>query len=108
MPTPLIIFDSPLGYLHQQTGKWIDLCCHIHLPLDISLCRRLIRDYEHETGAADEIVDELRFYLKDGRDLFDDTLLIEKADLLIDGTLPTLRQVKEIETYFHKRILDFR
>lgn len=99
-PSPLIIFDSPLGYLHEQTGEWIDFCCHIHLPLDITLCRRLIRDYEHTKGSADEIMDELRFYLKEGRCLFDDSLLIETADLVLDGTLPTLIQVIEIEKNF--------
>lgn len=47
-PTRFIIFDAPLGRLHQQTGQYIDFCIHIEVPLDSSLCRRILRDFKEE------------------------------------------------------------
>ncbi len=73
-PTKLVFFDAPLGRLHAQTARWIDLALHVSLPRDIALCRRLIRDYAATDGLSlDDLIDDLSFYADGGHELFDDT-----------------------------------
>lgn len=96
-PTEYIFFDAPLGRLHQQTGKFIDLCIHIEVPLDISLCRRLIRDFKKANNTKEELIDELEFYVSDSRPLFFDDNLKASADLIIDGTLTIKNQISEVK-----------
>lgn len=100
LPTALVFFEAPLGRLHGQTAGMIDLALHVSLPKDIALCRRLIRDY----GAADELsledlMDELRFYAGDGHELFDDSALVEAADIVIDGMRPLARQLETVDRH---------
>lgn len=96
-PTEYIIFDAPLGRLHQQTGKFIDVCIHLEVPLDISLCRRLIRDFKEANNTKEELLEELEFYLSNSRPLFFDDTLKVSADLIIDGTLTIENQVSEVK-----------
>ncbi|MGQ3887913.1 AAA family ATPase [Legionella sp. CNM-1927-20] len=92
-PTAFIVFDAPLGRFHQQTGVYIDTWVHITTPLDISLCRWLLRDYSHPAKTKDELLNELKFYVEKSRPLFDDSELKENADLVVDGSLPIKQQV---------------
>ncbi|CEK12005.1 shikimate kinase [Legionella hackeliae] len=98
-PTRYIIFDAPLGYLHQQTGKFIDTCIHLELPLDVSLARRTIRDFKQNGKSKEELLAELDFYLHYSRKLFCDKNLKESADLIIDGLFDTALQVQTINDY---------
>lgn len=82
--TQYIIFDAPLGRLHYQTGQYIDFCIHIEVPLDVSLCRRLLRDYKKNNRTKSEFLDEIEFYLKKTRPLFFDDKLKEKSDFVLD------------------------
>lgn len=84
--TQFIIFDAPLGRLHQQTGRFIDTMIHIEVPLDVLLCRRLLRDFNNQTNTKD-LLEEVKFYLKQSRPLYFDEELKETADLVIDGML---------------------
>ncbi|WP_131783488.1 uridine kinase [Legionella gresilensis] len=92
-PTSFIIFDAPLGRFHQQTGIFIDTWIHINTPLDISLCRWLLRDYTNPTKTKQDLLNELTFYLDKSRPLFDDRELKANADLVVDGLLPIRQQV---------------
>lgn len=96
-PTQNIIFDDPLGRLHQQTGQYIDICFHLSIPLDVSLSRRLLRDYQAEDKTKKELLDEIEFYLQHARPLFFDDALKANADYILDGMLPTNLQEEEIK-----------
>lgn len=96
-PTQFIIFDAPNGRLHAQTGKYIDYCIHIEAPLDISLIRRTIRDFNDSNKTKEELLEDLSFYLNDSRPLFFDEDLIKLSDFVIDGCLTTEEQVKKIK-----------
>jgi uridine kinase len=98
-PTEYIIFDAPLGRLHQQTGKYIDTWVHLEVPLDVSLCRRILRDFEEVAKTKEELLEEIRFYVDHSRPLFFDEDLKQGADLVIDGMLTPEKQVKIIKQY---------
>lgn len=101
-PTEYIIFDAPLGYRHNQTGQFIDTCIHVSVPLDVSLCRRLIRDFTGNKKTKDELLSELEYYLFHSRPLFFDEDLKENADLVIDGMLAIKKQILKIEEYLKR------
>lgn len=88
-----IVFDAPLGRLHTQIGKYINSMFHITLPLDVSLCRRLLKDFADKPKEA--LMEEISFYLKHSRPLFFDDSLKQAADFLIDGTLTLKEQVEK-------------
>ncbi|MCW8397741.1 AAA family ATPase [Legionella sp. PATHC038] len=98
-PTEFIIFDAPLGRLHQQTGQYIDLCVHIEVPLDVSLCRRVLRDYSEENKGKKELLEELAFYLNEARILFFDEELKKRADLILDGMAKIEFQVQFVKSF---------
>ncbi len=100
-PTEYIIFDAPLGFLHRQTGQYIDVCVHIELPLDVSLSRRLLRDFKGKVKTKDELLEELKFYLLHSRPLYFDDALKLSANLVVDGMLATEAQVNEIKRYLN-------
>lgn len=101
IPTEWIIFDAPLGRLHRQTGQYIDIGIHITTPLDVSLCRRLLRDFKN-SKTKEELLDELEYYLLHSRPLFFDNDLKINADLIIDGMLTTEQQIKKIHEYLKR------
>lgn len=98
-PTPFIVFDAPLGMLHTQTGKYIDTCIHIEVPLDVSLCRRLLRDFEGKGNTKEDLLEEINFYLNQSRPLFFDDELKKSADLVVDGMLSPQIQLQQIQAY---------
>lgn len=98
-PMEYIIFDAPLGPLHPQTGRYIDTCIYLSLPLDISLCRHLIRDFKENERTKEELVSELEYYLTHSRPLFFDDDLKVSANFIIDGMLTTDEQIKKIKEY---------
>ena len=102
-PTEYIIFDAPLGSLHTQTGRYIDICMHLSVPLDVSLCRRLIRDFNGTDKTKEELLTELEYYLSHSRPLFFDDDLTANADLVIDGMLTTEDQIKNIKEYLKRK-----
>lgn len=96
VPTKYIIFDAPLGRLHAQTGQYIDLEIYIDTPLDVALCRRMIRDFEVSNHNKNELITELKFYLEKSRPLFISEALKTSADLLIDGMMYVDKQIEKI------------
>jgi uridine kinase len=99
--TQFIIFDSPLGRLHHETGKFIDTMIHIEVPLDILLCRRLLRDFNDQTNAKD-LLEEIQFYLEQSRPLYFDKELKDKADLVVDGTLSLEQELMYIVRFLNE------
>lgn len=98
-PTEYIFFDAPLGRFHKQTGIYIDTWIHIDVPLDISLCRWLLRDYKETDTTKNELLHELDLYLNQSRPLFDDSKFKIEADLIIDGMLSTKQQTISAKRY---------
>lgn len=103
LPTDYIIFDAPLGRLHQQTAGYINSCFHIVTPLDVSLARRLLRDFKEVNTSKEDLLAELECYLAGTRKLFFDEALKKSANLLIDGLLSNEAQVNLIQNYLKKR-----
>lgn len=101
-PTKYIIFDSPLGCLHYQTGKYIDIWMHIDVPLDISLCRYLLREFKNTHKTKEEILEEIEYYLSQSRPLFFDDAFKASANLIIDGMLATEEQLQKINAYLKR------
>src|SRR5262249_38411197 len=94
-PTNYILFDAPLGYCHQATGKYIDFLVCLDTPLDIALARRLIRDYQEQPD-CEKMVAELNYYLSSSRPLFVLTQEEKQCDLLLDGSLPVDDQCQKV------------
>lgn len=82
-PTKIIIADLPLGRPHQQTSKYVDTFVFIDTPLDIALCRRLIRDSEQSNQ---DIKVQLTEYLK-FRKLYLMSEAKTSAEIMVDGNL---------------------
>lgn len=88
--TAHIFFDSSLGRMHKATARFVDLMIHLNTSMDVALARRLVRDYQPKADAtAKDIIEELEWYLHDGKPLFDATNIKEAADFVVDGDLPT-------------------
>lgn len=96
-PTPFIIFDTGNGRLHKQTGQYIDIAIHIDVPLDVSLSRRLIRDFKTTDQTKNDIIQELEFYLLHSRPLFIDDDRKSASDFIISGMLSTQEQIQKIK-----------
>ncbi len=96
---PFIIFDAPMGRLHHQTGRYIDIEIYMDTPPDVSLARRLIRDYEHTPDDKNEVIEELKFYIEQSRPLFFSDDLKNSADLIMDGNIATNHQIEIIHSY---------
>ncbi|MCH9610080.1 MAG: Uridine kinase [Chlamydiales bacterium] len=103
--TPFIIYDAPLGRKHLETGKYIDFLVFLNVPLDITLIRRLRRDYfNKEPFDLDAVKCELDFYEKEARPLFlDIENLKQGADLLVDGMQSTDMITDSIAKEIQKR-----
>lgn len=95
-----IVFDAPLGREHSETGAYIDFWVHIDTPLDIAICRRLLRDFEHASGK--EILEDIKFYLERTRPMF---MMPPKLspDLIVDGTKTTREQIHDILSMIRDR-----
>lgn len=103
-PSEYIIFDAPLGRLHQQTGQYIDLCFHLAVPLDILLCRRIIRDFKAANKSKDELLNELQLYLSQARPLYFDDKLKETADIVINGIATIEEQLQQVCQCLNKHL----
>lgn len=100
-----LVFDAPMGRLHKQTGQYIDRLIHIDVPLDVSLCRRLLRDYKNKQCDKQSLLDELKFYINESRPLFFDDQLKINADLIIDGLHTTEKQIHSIKSYLSTTLI---
>jgi uridine kinase len=95
-PTSYIIVDAPLGRKHHNTGQHLDLVVFIDTPLDISLARRLIRDYRSHDKSKKLLLEELELYLNHTRKLFLMDGVKKSADFVVNGALSLEDQTKAI------------
>lgn len=91
-----IFLDYPFGYRHKQIGNFIDCSVFVDTPLDIVLARRILRDFKDNTTT--EILSDIDFYLKSGRDLYihGGEVATKDADFIVDGSLPLDKIVEVI------------
>jgi uridine kinase len=94
-PTQYILFDAPLGYCHQATGKYIDFLVCLDTPLDFALARRLIRDYRDHPNPQ-KMIQDLEEYLSTTRPLFILSPEERVCDLAINGSLPVNEQCQQV------------
>ena len=83
-----IFFDYPFGYMQNQISAFISLSVYLDTPLDVSLARRILRDYKENSAA--NILGELAWYLNK-RHLFTMSNDFQKndAELIVNGCLST-------------------
>jgi uridine kinase len=87
---PVIIFDTPIGRIHQAFAPLINFVVLVDLPYEVALARRVKRIVERATS-DNAAVERLRlfipFYLEVGRLMYrrHQELVQESADVVIDG-----------------------
>ncbi|ASA21879.1 hypothetical protein [Paenibacillus donghaensis] len=88
-PLEYILLDYPFAYRHQERAKFIDHAIYIDTPLDIAQGRRLLRDFA-AGEVAEDIRNDLKFYLERGRQAYLEMITTIKpdSDYVVDGTLP--------------------
>ncbi|WP_340622003.1 hypothetical protein [Xenorhabdus siamensis] len=70
--------------------------------MDITLCRRLLRDVKNNETTKEELMEEMCFYLSDSRSLFFDDELKKHADRIVNGEKTVKNQVIEILVHLKK------
>ncbi len=73
-----IILDYPFGKTHSKVGAYVNFSVWIDIPLDISLARRILRDFTRRSAArlplkgntSEEVSTYLDFYLTRHRDTY--------------------------------------
>ncbi len=83
-----IILDYPFSYRHNLIGKFVDLSVFINTPLDITLARRIIRDYDN--SSVENIFGDMKQYLTQGRNAYQQSVskAKEDVDFIVDGSKP--------------------
>ena len=93
-PAKYIVVDAPLGRLHEDSGKYIDLMVFIDTPLDVAMARRLSRDLAREgdegsAEAIDNVKADMGAYPNVARPIY--VGFVERikptCDLVLDGSL---------------------
>ena len=103
-----ITLDYPFARQNYPVKDFINMTIDIETPLDISLARRIIRDYKD--ASTDEIINELSFYLKRSRRCFTEHYEnMKSSDLIVDGSLTVdeivniiKNDIKERQSYTKK------
>lgn len=97
-----IILDYPFGRQNYPVKDFIDMTVFIQTPLDISLARRIIRDYNEAT--VDEIMNDLTYYLTKSRRCFmEHTENMKSSDVLVDGSLTVDEIINRIMNEIQQR-----
>jgi len=83
----LLILDYPFAKKHDIMNNYIDYTIFIDTPLDISLSRRILRDFKDQSKS--DIQNELYDYVTNQRVAYLDMLkkIKPNSDLIIDGAL---------------------
>jgi len=97
-----IILDYPFGRQNYPIKDFIDMTVFIETPLDISLARRVIRDYKEAT--VDEIMIYLSFYLTRSRRCFTEhNEDMKSSDVIVDGSLAVDKIINSIINEIEQR-----
>ncbi len=108
-PTPFLVIEEPFGRARPAIAPLIDLAVVVATPADLALARRLRRDITllMRDRKAPEVLKYLQNYLElyvgGGRTFYERVVGLAKlkADLIVDGVLPTAeiaRSVAEVAT----------
>jgi uridine kinase len=97
MPARYLVLEEPWGRDRAELRPWIDFVAHIDIPLDISLCRKLLREYAVPSPRGDPL-EFVRDYLDDrvGEVYRRQQRAAERADLVVDGRRPAGQIADEI------------
>ena len=99
-----IILDYPFGRQEYPVKDFINMTVFIETPLDISLARRIIRDYSE--SSVDAIINELNFYISRSRRCFTEhNANLKSSDLIVDGSLVVDEIVNIIMNEIKKKCL---
>jgi len=102
--TDFIVLDYPFGYRHNLIGKYLNYSVYIDTPLDITLARRIVRDYDRKTlicnwndeDNKNNLFDDMANYQNWRKDfIFGIETSKADADFIVDGSLP-LDKIVEI------------
>ena len=101
-----IILDYPFGKAHRAVGAYVDFSVWIDIPLDISLARRVLRDFTRRSemrrplkgNTAEEVSSYLDFYLARHRNTYFRHIETIKpsVDLVVEGTKSPEEIAKDI------------
>ena len=110
-PLDFIILDYPFGKVHRDVSLYVDYSIWIDVPLDISLARRILRDFTRRSDTrrplkgniGEEVSSYLDFYLARHMDTYKRHIETIKpsADIIVDGT-KSLEEIMEIIKRVHR------
>ena len=112
-PSPFVVIEEPMGRERRDMRASIDLAVFIDTPLEVGLCRRLLRDYIdpwRKSSAADDpsseinhvLLSNLQHYVKRYHDSFRPLYLLQQervrrgCDLVVDGLLEPDAQARQV------------
>lgn len=101
--TDYLLLDYPFGYENDMLRPFIDVAVFIDTPLDIALCRRILRDYKG--GGRKTLFSDLQYYAGRGRYAYLPMIQTVKpnTDLIVDGLLPPEEITKVILSAIQKK-----
>ena len=105
-----VVFDTPLGRAHPQTGGCIDFAVWIHCPADLALARKLGQlSAQVPPEHAGDFLGWLRGYLVGYEQIVRPSILIQvdrvapAADLIVDATVDVAELVETIAAALEAR-----
>lgn len=98
-PLDYIVLDYPFAKIHMAGSNYIDMTVFVDTPLDIAMARRVLRDFQGESGK--EILGDMKNYIASGRAGYVEMLktIMPNSDLVVDGTLGVAEIVATIEQH---------
>lgn len=111
-PAKYIIVEEPFARLREGMKEVLDIVAYIHIPRNISLARRVLRDIRHESAYqdmdSDKRLEAIGNYLSSyinglgyGYQIIDE-LAIKTADIVLDGLRGTEENALAIISYINK------
>ena len=101
---PLVLFETPFGRIHRETGAFIDALVWVDTPLDLALSRAVLaftRNAQRDMAPPDFMAWQIRymtFYpVVRAMYLAQRERVAPGADLIIDGSRPPEASVESIE-----------
>ena len=93
-PSRFVVADAPLGRVHADSGRFIDLMVFVDTPLDVAMARRILRDIElADSSMADDTLERLKAeasghvgWFRPIHEYFQERMRAS-SDLIVDGTL---------------------
>jgi len=103
-PAAYIVLEEPWGRERDELRPWIDFVVHVDIPLDIALCRKLLREASDPSSQRDPLT-FLKNYLtyRLGEVYRRQQQAGAHADLVVDGLRAPEELAKEIVTAIRLR-----